>query len=65
MTYGERLKALRTAKGLTQQQLAQTLGTTKQSICFIETGKNMPGTRLLLALADFFEVSLDYMFGRG
>ena len=65
MTYGERLKALRTAKGLTQQQLAQALGTTKQNICFIETGKNMPGTRLMLALADFFDVSLDYMFGRG
>ncbi len=64
MSFGERIKQLRLAKGMLQADLAKAVGTTKQNISQLEAGKNMPGTKLMLALADFFDVSLDYLFGR-
>ena len=64
MSFGERIKQLRLAKGMLQADLAKAVGTTKQNISQLEAGKNMPGTSLMLALADFFGVSLDYLFNR-
>lgn len=64
MSFGARLRQLRVEKDLTQVQLAKTLGTTKQNIYQIEANKNYPGIKLMIAIADYFEVSLDYLFGR-
>ena len=64
MSFGERIKQLRLTKGMLQADLAKAIGTTKQNISQIEAGRNMPGTSLMLALADFFGVSLDDLFGR-
>ena len=64
MTFGGRILQLRLENNLTQVQLAKATGTTKQNIYQIEVGNNYPGTRLMVAIADYFQVSLDYLFGR-
>ncbi len=64
MSFGNRVRLLRLENCLNQVQLAKALGTTKQNIYQIETDKNYPGIKLMIALADFFKVSLDYLFGR-
>ncbi len=58
------LKELRTDKGLTQSQLAEILGNTQDSISLWEKGKRLPDTQFILKLADFFEVTTDYLLGR-
>ena len=50
--------------GLTQEKLAKLLNTTRQNVSNWETGYNIPSIELLIKLADFFEVSTDYLLGR-
>ena len=61
---GERLKALRESVGVSQARLAKTFGTIQSNIFRYESGNaGVPG-ELLVKYADFFDVSLDYIFGR-
>jgi len=62
-TFAERLKELRKEKGLTQKELADTFFITKSSICKYETGVNSPENKLLQNLAEYFNVSVDYLLG--
>lgn len=64
MDFAETLKTLRASKKLTQQQLADVLFVDKTSICKWESGAYYPNQNILLDIADFFEVSLDALFGR-
>lgn len=59
-----RLKELRTAHNLSQKQLADVLGTTARAISFYENGLREPNIAALIALADYFGVSVDYLLGR-
>ena len=60
----ERLKLLRSEKGVTQRDIAELLGKTSRHYQSIESGEiNVPGLTLI-KLADYFEVSLDYLVGR-
>lgn len=61
-TFGERLKDLRTKKHLTQSQLADALGVSKQAISQYENGIRTP--KDYEQIADFFNVNLDYLLGR-
>lgn len=61
---GARLKALRKAKNLTQKELAEKINVTHVSISGYENGNRTPDTETLQALADFFNVSTDYLLGR-
>ena len=61
---GERLRTLRESVQLSQTKLAGLIGTTQTSINRIETGKTAPSAKILLWYADYFHVSLDYIFGR-
>lgn len=62
--FGQRLKLLRIEKGMTQQAMADFLGKTSRHYQAMESGEiNIPGLTLI-KLADFFEVSLDYLVGR-
>lgn len=61
---GSRLKALRTKNNLTQKQLAQKINVTHVSISGYESGNRSPDTDTLQKLADYFEVSTDYLLGR-
>lgn len=61
---GQRLKLLRSEKGVTQKDIANLLGRTNRHYQDMEAGKiNVPGLTLI-RLADFYDVSLDYLVGR-
>ena len=55
---GAFLKALRTQKGLTQEQLAGEMLVSSRTVSRWETGSNLPDLSVLLTLADFYGVSL-------
>lgn len=59
-----RLKELRTSKGITQLKLAMDLDTTQNTISRYETGAHEPGIRELIRIADYFQVSVDYLLER-
>lgn len=60
----DRLKHLRIEKGKTQKEMAKDLGTTDVTIGRYEAGTREPKTDVLNALADYFDVSTDYLLGR-
>ena len=57
-------KKVRTEKGFTQKQVADGLGIAEQAYQRYEYGRTVPSATVLIALADFFDVSLDYLVGR-
>ena len=52
----------RAGRGLSQAALGQAMGVSRQTINAIETGRYMPSLPLALALARFFETSVEDMF---
>lgn len=62
--YSNRVKELRLAKSLSQEQLAEKIGLTKQAISQYERGDRNPSMAVLGALCDFFNVSSDYLLGK-
>ena len=64
MTLQERMRELRKERKETQRQVADAIGVTDRQYQRFETGKQKPGFDSLLALADHFGVSLDYLAGR-
>ncbi|KIP21093.1 HTH-type transcriptional regulator immR [Anoxybacillus ayderensis] len=61
---GDRLKRLRLEKKLTQEELGKKINVTKVSISGYENGNRTPDTETLQKLADFFNVTTDYLLGR-
>src|SRR5690625_3473491 len=61
---GQRLRILRKQKRLTQEQLGKILHVSKVSISGYESGDRTPDTENLQKIADYFEVSVDYLLGR-
>lgn len=61
---GSKLKELRIENGLTQQALAEKLGISRVNYTRYETNASCPDYDTLVALADFFDVPLDYIFSR-
>ena len=64
MTFSERLVHLRKEKNITQKQLAADLNLSEVGIQNYEGERRKPAYDVLLALADYFDVSLDYLCGR-
>ena len=62
-SFGEKLKALRTEKGLGQVQLAKELQVSKSIISLWETGGSEPTLSNLAKIAAYFNVSIDYLAG--
>ena len=62
--FPERIRALRKERKLTQCQMSQVCGVQPRAYQSYEYGQGYPGVPGLLHLADFFEVSLDYLMGR-
>ncbi|PRX29373.1 DNA-binding XRE family transcriptional regulator [Orenia metallireducens] len=62
--FSKRLKELRTQKGIYQKELAEVLGVSRPTITQYEQGKRNPDTDMLNNIADYFEVSVDYLLGR-
>ncbi len=61
---GSRIKELRKIKKLTQKQLAKKINVDCSTVTKWETGKANPDFEKQLFLADFFNVSVDYLLGR-
>lgn len=61
MEFSEKLMCLRRGAGLSQEQLADRLGVTRQSVSKWESGTAMPELSKLIALSELFEVSIDYL----
>ena len=64
MVFGERLKQLRAKHNVTQQQLADYLGVNRTSIAGYETKGKHPDFDKLRALANYFDVTCDYLIGQ-
>jgi len=62
--FKNRIRELRKGAGETQVQVAQAIGVSPRYYQNLELGENLPGFECLIALADHFEVSLDYLAGR-
>lgn len=61
---GSQIKVLREEKGINQASLAEAIGITRQSMSNYESGKHSPDVDVLERIADYFECSMDYLFGR-
>ena len=59
MTFAQKLKALRTQAGMTQEQLAEAIYVTRAAISKWETGRGYPGVDSLKLIAQTFGVSID------
>ncbi len=62
--FGERLKAARTAKHLSQQALADIIGKSLNTVGLYERGLRQPSLETLCFLADTLDVSCDYLLAR-
>lgn len=62
--FGERLKELRLEKKVPQKELATYLGISVRGYQFYESEDNEPNIKMLIALADFYGVTIDYLVGR-
>lgn len=58
------LHELRKNNNMSLQAVADVVGVTNQSISLLEQGKRSPSFEVLCTLADYFDVSLDYLVGR-
>lgn len=63
MSLAQKLKQLRLQAGLTQEQLAARIGVSSRTIKLWEHGTRTPSAVYLLALADCFHVSVDWLLG--
>lgn len=64
MDFPTRLKELRKSRKVSQSEAGQIAGITSKQIQRYESGDSEPTLPVLIALADYFNVSLDYLVGR-
>lgn len=62
--FSDKFKELRKSRNLSQQQLADYLHTSKSSVNMYERGEREPGLEMLEAIADYFNVDMDYLLGK-
>lgn len=63
-SFSIRLKKLRETHRFYQRELAEALGVTTRAYQFYESGRSEPNIKTLIAIADRFGVSIDYLVGR-
>lgn len=64
MDFKERLKELRMKRGYSQSELAHSLGISKSTISMLEVGSRQPSKEMMELIADYFNVTLDYLMGK-
>jgi len=64
MTLGKRLRDLRAREDITQHELSHRTGIARSTLAMYEIDKRMPNFDEMDTLADFFDVSFDYLLGR-
>lgn len=57
------LKELRSNSKISQQKLADSLGVSRSTVAMWETGASQPDNNMLLSIADYFDVTTDYLLG--
>src|SRR4030042_1947655 len=62
--FASRLRELRAQRKLRQKDLAAKLGVAQTTVANYEQGSRFPGEATLERIADFFDVSMDYLLGR-
>lgn len=62
--FNEHLKNVRKYHNKTQKEVAVALGITERNYQTLEYGKSKPSFDTLISLAEYFEVSIDYLVGR-
>lgn len=62
--FAERLLELRSERGISQAKLAKELGVSFSVVCYWETDRSEPTAVNIVKLADYFNVSADYLLGR-
>ena len=62
--FGSILKDLRTSRGITQGELATMLDVSRSTVGMYETGGREPDFETMEAIADIFNVDMDYLMGR-
>ncbi len=60
---GERIKLLRTARGINQVELSEALNVTKQTVSNWENDNILPSIEMLVKIAKYFNASCDYLLG--
>ena len=63
LKFAKRVLELRKEKGLTQNQIAKALNVSQRTISFWEKGERECDLQQLIKIAEFFEVSTDYILG--
>ncbi|MDE6530383.1 MAG: helix-turn-helix domain-containing protein [Lachnospiraceae bacterium] len=64
MTFGEQLERLRKAQHMTQEEMGEKFGICASTLSNYERGVHQPDLEFIDKVADYFHVSIDYMFGR-
>ncbi len=64
MDLAKNLKALRIEYNLSQQKLANAIGVSQKAIDYWEKGINEPKASYILLLAEYFDVSCDFLLGK-
>lgn len=62
-TLAERIKSIRKNAGLTQQEFGALFGVAKNTVCQYESGRSAPNDDIKIAIANHFDVSMDYLMG--
>lgn len=62
--FSERLRQARTQKGSMQKEVAEQLGMTPRAYQYYEAGRRRPDYETLVAIADYLDVTTDYLLGR-
>lgn len=65
LSLADRIKSLRESAGLTQAEIARTLGISRSGVNAWEMGLSVPSTQYIVELAKLFNVSTDYLLGMG
>lgn len=63
LSLADRIKSLRESAGLTQAEIARTLGISRSGVNAWEMGLSVPSTQYIVELAKYFNVSTDYLLG--
>lgn len=62
--FAQKLLELRKTNNLSLMALGRVLGISNQAVSLLENGKQSPSFETLIAIANYFDVSLDYLVGR-
>ena len=64
VSFADRLKELRQSKNITQKQIAEQIGVAERNYRRYEAGEVDPSSSKAVTIADYFNVSTDYLLGR-